>query len=106
MSLKDGLKKMSKSEEIKDWSSIADDIVKKIKKAKSDSSPIPDNTKELESKPEALNLINIYAELTNSSSEKVLDKMKGKDYSFLKKKLSEILVEVVCPLGKKIKKLI
>ena len=109
MSLRDGLKKMSKSED-SDYSIInlndsADDIVKKIKKAKSDSSPIPDNTKELESKPEALNLINIYAELTNSSSEKVLDKMKGKDYSFLKKKLSEILVEVVCPLGKKIKKL-
>ena len=109
MSLRDGLKKMSKSGD-SDYSIInlkdsAEDIVKKIKKAKSDSFPIPDNTKELESKPDALNLINIYAELTNSSSEKVLDKMKGKDYSFLKKKLTEILVEVVCPLGKKIKEL-
>ena len=64
MSLRDGLKKMSKSEE-SDYSRInlkdsADEINKKIKKAKSDSEPIPDNLKSLEKKPEALNLLNIY----------------------------------------------
>ena len=59
MSLRDGTKKMSKSEE-SDYSRInlkdtADEIIKKIKKAKSDSEPIPDDAKLLEKKPEALN---------------------------------------------------
>ena len=68
MSLRDGTKKMSKSEE-SDLSRInlkdnADEIIKKIKRAKSDSEPIPENLSNLEKKPEALNLINIYAEMT------------------------------------------
>ena len=68
MSLRDGTKKMSKSEE-SDYSRInlkdsSDEISKKIKKAKSDSKPIPDNAKDLEKKPEALNLINIYSEIS------------------------------------------
>ncbi len=110
MSLRDGTKKMSKSDE-SSYSRInlkdsADDIIKKIKKAKSDSSSIPDNMEDLETKPEALNLINIYSDLSKISSEKVLDEVKGKDYSYLKKKLSEVLVEVICPIGKDIKKLL
>jgi len=110
MSLRDATKKMSKSEE-SDYSRInlkdsADDIVKKIKKAKSDSSSIPDNLKDLEKKPEAFNLINIYSDLTNNSLEQSLIELKGKEYSYLKNKLSEILVEVICPVGKKIKKLL
>jgi len=110
MSLRDGEKKMSKSDE-SEYSRInlkdsADDIVKKIKKAKSDSSSIPDNLKDLEKKPEAFNLINIYSDLTNNSLEQSLIELKGKEYSYLKNKLSEILVEVICPVGKKIKKLL
>jgi tryptophanyl-tRNA synthetase len=110
MSLRDGTKKMSKSDE-SDYSRIdlkdsADDIIKKIKKAKSDSSPIPDNLNDLEKKPEALNLINIYSDLTSKSLEKSLSELKGKEYSFLKKKLSEILIEVICPVGKKIRDLL
>ena len=110
MSLRDATKKMSKSDE-SDYSRInlkdsADDIVKKIKKAKSDSSSIPDNLKDLEKKPEAFNLINIYSDLTNNSLEQSLTELKGKEYSYLKNKLSEILVEVICPVGKKIKKLL
>ena len=110
MSLRDATKKMSKSDE-SDYSRInlkysADDIVKKIKKAKSDSSSIPDNLKDLEKKPEAFNLINIYSDLTNNSLEQSLIELKGKEYSYLKNKLSEILVEVICPVGKKIKKLL
>ena len=110
MSLRDGTKKMSKSDE-SDYSRIdlkdsADDIIKKIKKAKSDSSPIPDNLNDLEKKPEALNLINIYSDLTSKSLEKSLNELKGKEYSFLKKKLSEILIEVICPVGKKIRDLL
>ena len=93
MSLRDGTKKMSKSEE-SDYSRInlkdtADEIVKKIKKAKSDSDQIPDNLKSLEKKPEAFNLINIYSEISKNSLEKVLKEMSGKEYSFLKTKLSE-----------------
>jgi tryptophanyl-tRNA synthetase len=110
MRLRDGTKKMSKSDESQ-YSRInlkdsADSIVKKIKKAKSDSSSIPDNLKDLETKPEALNLINIYSDLTSSSVEQSLNELKGKEYSYLKNKLSEILIEVICPVGKKIKKLL
>ena len=110
MSLRDGTKKMSKSDD-SEYSRInlkdsADDIVKKIKKAKSDSSSIPDNLKELEKKPEAFNLINIYSNLTNYSLEQSLNELKGKEYSYLKKKLSEVLVEVICPVGERIRELL
>tara|TARA_Y100001936_G_C16088621_1_gene684004 strand:+ start:1474 stop:2478 length:1005 start_codon:yes stop_codon:yes gene_type:complete len=110
MSLRDGTKKMSKSEE-SDYSRInlkdtVDEIRKKIKKAKSDSSQIPDNLKELENKPEALNLLNIYSEVSKNSLEKVLKEMSGKEYSYLKNKLTELLVEEIVPIGKQIKKLL
>jgi tryptophanyl-tRNA synthetase len=109
MSLRDGIKKMSKSEE-SDYSRInlkdsADEISKKIKKAKSDSESIPDNLKLLEKKPEALNLLTIYSELSKSSIEKVLNDMAGKEYSFLKTKLTEILIGEITPIGKEIRKL-
>jgi tryptophanyl-tRNA synthetase len=110
MSLRDGIKKMSKSEE-SDYSRInlkdsADEINKKIKKAKSDSEPIPDNLKLLEKKPEALNLLTIYSELSKINLEKIINEMAGKEYSFLKKKLSEILIEEITPVGKEIQKLL
>ena len=109
MSLRDGLKKMSKSEE-SDYSRInlqdtADEINKKIKKAKSDSDSIPDNLKLLEKKPEALNLLNIYSELTKNDFNTILSEMSGKEYSFLKTKLAEVLVEEIIPIGTEIKKL-
>ena len=77
---------MSKSEE-SDYSRInlkdtADEINKKIKKAKSDSEQIPDNLEKLEKKPEALNLINIYSEISKINQSKVLEEMSGKEYSF------------------------
>ena len=110
MNLRDGAKKMSKSDE-SEYSRInlkdsADDIIKKIKKAKSDSSSIPDDLKNLENKPEALNLISIYSDLTGNSLEQSLNELKGKEYSYLKNKLSEILVETICPVGKKIRELL
>ncbi len=109
MSLRDGTKKMSKSEE-SDYSRInlkdsADEIKKKIKKAKSDSDQIPDNHKELVQKPEASNLLNIYSEVSKISLEKVLNEMCGKEYSFLKTKLAELLIDEITPVGKEIKKL-
>ena len=110
MSLRDGTKKMSKSEE-SDYSRInlkdsADEIKKKVKKAKSDSESIPDNLKELEKKPEALNLLSIYSEISKIKLEQVLADMSGKEYSFLKEKLTEILVNEITPVGKEIKKLL
>ena len=110
MSLRNGTKKMSKSEE-SDYSRInlkdtADEINKKIKKAKSDSEQIPDNLKSLEKKPEALNLINIYSEVSRNSIDKVLIEMSGKEYSYLKTKLAEVLVETITPVGNEIKKLL
>ena len=110
MSLRDGTKKMSKSEE-SDYSRInlkdgADAINKKVKKAKSDSEPIPDNLKSLEQKPEALNLLTIYSELSKNRMEKVLNEMAGKEYSFLKTKLADILISEITPVGKEIQKLL
>ena len=84
----------------------ADEINKKIKKAKSDSEPIPDNLKSLERKPEALNLLTIYSELSKNNLENVLKEMAGKEYSFLKTKLTEILISEITPVGKEIKKLL
>ena len=100
---------MSKSEE-SDYSRInlkdsADEIIKKIKKAKSDSETIPDNLKSLEKKHEAFNLLNIYSEVSKIKLEKVLKEMSGKEYSFVKNKLADLLVSEICPVGKKINKL-
>jgi tryptophanyl-tRNA synthetase len=110
MSLRDATKKMSKSEE-SDYSRInlkdsADEINKKIKKAKSDSEPIPDNLKSLEKKPEALNLLNIYSEVSKINLDKILSEMAGKEYSFLKTRLTEAIIEEIIPVGKEINKLL
>jgi len=110
MSLRDATKKMSKSEE-SDYSRInlkdsADEINKKIKKAKSDSEPIPENIKLLENKPEALNLLTIYSEISKNKLENVFAEMAGKEYSFLKKKLAEVLIDEIAPVGKEIQKLL
>jgi tryptophanyl-tRNA synthetase len=109
MSLRDATKKMSKSEE-SDYSRInlkdsAEDIIKKIKKAKSDSESIPESLNSLEKKPEALNLLNIYSELSKISLDKVLKEMSGKEYSFLKNNLADLLISEICPIGDKINKL-
>ena len=110
MSLRDGTKKMSKSEE-SDYSRInlkdtADEINKKIKKAKSDSETIPEEIKLLENKPEALNLLTIYSELTKNNLEKVISEMAGKEYSSLKTKLAEAMINEITPVGKEINKLL
>ena len=109
MSLRDGKKKMSKSEE-SDFSRInlqdnEDDIEKKIKKAKTDSHLITANKKDLENRPEALNLLNIYSSITKTSLETTLKEMEGKDFSKFKKKLADALIASICPIGKKIKEL-
>ena len=109
MSLRDGTKKMSKSEE-SDYSRInlkdsSDEIVKKIKKAKTDADPITDNIKDYENRPEAYNLLSIYSDLSDQKVENTINEFVGKDFSSLKIKLSEKLVETISPIGKNISKL-
>ena len=110
MSLKDGTKKMSKSE-LSDSSRInltddKDTIIGKIKKAKTDPLPLPSNIKELDKRPEAKNLLGIYSSLTNSSLEKSVKDFQGKNFSEFKESLSQVLVEKIGPISNEIKKLI
>ena len=110
MSLKDGTKKMSKSE-LSDLSRInlTDDkkeIINKIKKAKTDSLPLPSSITELEKRPEAKNLIGIYASLINSNLEKTVKEFSGKNFSEFKESLSQVLVEKINPISDEIKKLL
>ncbi len=110
MSLKDGSKKMSKSE-LSDLSRInltdsTDEIVNKIKKAKTDSLSIPDTIEELDKRLEAKNLIGIYASLTNSTLDQSLQIFKGENFSELKEKLSQVLVDKIGPISSEIKKLL
>ena len=110
MSLRDGKKKMSKSDE-SDFSRInikdsKDSIVKKIQKAKTDSAPVPSSKDEFNDRHEAANLISIYANLNNTSIEQVLNEYGGKNFSTFKSKLSESIIEKICPIGKEMKKLL
>ena len=110
MSLKDGTKKMSKSE-LSDLSRInlTDDkdlIINKIKKAKTDPLPLPSSPNELKERPEAKNLLGIYSSLTDSNLDKTVDEFNGKNFSEFKDKLSQVLVEKINPISQEIKKLI
>ena len=110
MSLKDGLKKMSKSE-ISDLSRInltdeKDIIANKIKKAKTDALPLPSNIEELEKRPEAKNLIGIYSSLVGLTLENCLNEFSGKNFSLFKENLSQLLIEKIIPISLEIKKLL
>jgi len=110
MSLKDGLKKMSKSE-ASDLSRInltdnKDQIINKIKKAKTDTLPLPSTIEELEKRPEAKNLIGIYSSLMNHTLQKSIDEFSGKNFSDFKVKLSEIIVNEINPISLKVKELL
>jgi len=109
MSLRNGTQKMSKSEE-SDLSRInltddADLIVKKIQKAKTDSEVIGKNILLEKKRPEARNLINIFAAFKNEKVQDVVDEWNGKSFSEFKKDLGVLLVEKICPIGKEIIKL-
>ncbi|MBA1339840.1 MAG: tryptophanyl-tRNA synthetase [Pelagibacterales bacterium] len=110
MSLKDGKKKMSKSDP-SDLSRInltdeKDQISNKIKKAKTDTMPMPSEQKNLFERPEAENLLEIYSSLKNQNLKKSINEFSGKNFSEFKGKLSEILVEKIEPISKEIKKLL
>ena len=110
MSLKDGFKKMSKSE-VSDLSRInltddKDQIINKIKKPKPDPLPLPSTIEELEKRPEAKNLIGIYSSLMNNSLQKSIDEFAGKNFSEFKEKLSDVVVKEINPISLKIKELL
>ncbi len=110
MSLKDGQKKMSKSD-LSDSSRInltddKDQIINKIKKAKTDSLPMPNNIDELEDRAEAKNLIGIYSSLSGSSLEKIINQFSGKNFSEFKENLSQVMVDKITPISNEIKKLL
>ena len=103
LSLRDGTKKMSKS----DTSSMAtiymmddaDAIAKKIRKAKSDPEPLPFQTDGLEGRPEAANLVGIHAALADISPQDVLDRFGGQGFGALKPALAELAVDRLAPLA-------
>lgn len=110
MSLRDGTKKMSKSDP-SDFSRILltdeDEVISsKIKKAKSDSELIPDSVDKLQSKPECLNLINILSASLNQKVEATLNSYAGKEYSSLKSDLASALIEIISPIRVEIKNLL
>ena len=110
MSLKDGIKKMSKSDP-SDLSRInltddKDQIINKIKKAKTDPLPLPGGIDNLAERPEAENLLGIYSSLKNQNLEKSIMEFNGKNFSEFKEKLSEVLIERIEPISKEIKKLL
>ncbi len=109
MSLKDGKKKMSKSDP-SDLSRInltdtESEIINKIKKAKTDTNLFPENIDNLKSRPEIENLIGIYSSLSGTKIEDLLIKFKGQNFSLFKENLSELLVKKISPISKEIKKI-
>jgi len=109
MSLRDGTAKMSKSDP-SDMSRInltddADTIMSKVKKAKTDPEPLPDMLDGLEGRPEARNLIGIYAGLTDETPADVLARFAGQGFGKFKPALGELLVEKLGPISKRLTEL-
>ena len=109
MSLKDGNKKMSKSDPSEfsriNLTDTEDEIINKIKKAKTDTGLFPTNINDLKSRPEIENLIGIYSSLSKKKIDFLLNEFDKKDFSFFKEKLSSLIVEKISPISKEIKKI-
>ena len=110
MSLRDGTKKMSKSE-LSDLSRInltddKDQIINKIKKAKTDTLPLPATSADLEKRPEAKNLMSIYSSIIDVNLDDTINKFSGKNFSEFKENLSQVLVDKIIPISSEIKKLL
>ena len=109
MSLRDGSKKMSKSDP-SDMSRInmtddADTIAKKIRKAKTDPDALPSEADGLDDRPEARNLVNIYAALSDQSVEQVLSDVGGKQFGDFKPMLADLAVEKLSPISSEMARL-
>jgi tryptophanyl-tRNA synthetase len=110
MSLRDGAKKMSKSDE-SDYSRInltddADAISQKIRKARTDPAPLPDSEKGLEGRPEAENLMNIYAALADEPRAQVIARFAGQQFSGFKNDLAELAVAKLTPIAGEMRRLL
>ncbi len=110
MSLRDGTKKMSKSDE-SDASRInltddADSIVSKIKRAKTDPLPLPASKDELKERPEAENLLNIYAALAEQDRDAVIAQFAGQQFSGFKTALADLTVSKLEPINKEMRRLL
>jgi len=109
MSLRDGTKKMSKSDE-SDYSRInmtdgADEIAQKIRKARTDPHPLPESADGLAERPEALNLVSIYAALEDIEIDQVIQEYQGQGFSTFKKALADLAVVRLGPVGNEMKRL-
>ncbi len=109
MSLRDGSKKMSKSDP-SDYSRITftddrDSIAKKLRKARTDADPLPDAEEGLKDRPEAANLVGIYAALANLTRQEVLNEFAGAAFSTFKPALTDLAVEKFGPIGEEMKRL-
>ena len=109
MSLRDGSKKMSKSDP-SDLSRItmldsADEIAKKIRKAKTDPDVLPENEGALEGRPEAANLLGIYAALADQSVTDAVAQFAGQQFSALKEALAELAIAKIAPIGDEMRRL-
>ncbi|MBA4749569.1 MAG: tryptophan--tRNA ligase [Alphaproteobacteria bacterium] len=110
MSLRDGSKKMSKSDP-SDFSRInlrddADLIAQKIRKARTDAEPLPENFDQLEDRPEARNLVTIYASLQGQTPQQVCEAFAGQLFSVFKPALADLVVEKLAPISHRIKELL
>ena len=110
MSLRDGTKKMSKSDE-SDFSRInltddADTIAQKIRKARTDSDPLPDTVKGLEGRAEAENLVNIFAGLADTTPAVVLAQFPGAQFSTFKTALAELAIAKLVPMADEMRRLL
>ncbi len=110
MSLRDGNRKMSKSD-TSDASRInltdtKEEISNKIRKAKTDPHPLPETIDELKKRPEALNLLNIYSSLSNQTIEITLKEFSGKGFSYFKPLLVELAVESLSPISSEMRYLL
>ena len=110
MSLRDGTKKMSKSDE-SDYSRInmtddADTIAQKIKKARTDAAPLPDGVDGLSNRAEAANLISIYAALGDTTREKVVAQFAGQQFSAFKNALADLTVAKLTPIASEMRRLL
>jgi tryptophanyl-tRNA synthetase len=109
MSLRDGTSKMSKSDP-SEMSRISltdsnDEIAQKIRKAKTDPEPLPENPDGLDGRPEAKNLVGIYAAVTGESVEQVLARFAGRGFGAFKPALAEIVVQLIAPIRQRLEDL-
>src|SRR5690606_5581575 len=111
MSLRDGTKKMSKSDAASDMALIymmddADTITRKIKKATTDPEPLPSELKGLEGRAEASNLVGIYAALSDMTKDQVLTEFGGKGFGAFKPALADLAVAVLAPVADEMRRLV